>query len=86
VPTAFERRLGRSAAPLAPRWLIDGTKLALVWLFILGSPLWASEVCAAVAPEYLTRYDTGMALHSSAMSVAGMLTLFPSAVAGVARD
>ena len=61
---------------------MDGTKLALVWLFILGSPSWASEVCAPVAPEYLTRYDSGMALHSSAALVAGVLMLFPSAVVG----
>jgi hypothetical protein len=42
----------------------------------------ASEVCAPVAPEYLTRYHSGMALHSSAALVAGVLTLLPSAVAG----
>jgi amino acid transporter len=60
-----------------------GTKLAFVYLFILGWSSWAAEVCATFAPEYKTRRDTSMALRTSALFVVGVFALLPLGLGGV---
>jgi amino acid transporter len=60
-----------------------GTKLAFVYLFILGWSSWAAEVCATFAPEYKTERDTHIALRSSAIFVVGVFALLPLGLGGV---
>ena len=60
-----------------------GTKLAFVYLFILGWSSWACEVCATFAPEYKTERDTHIAMRSSAMFVVGVFILVPLGLGGV---
>jgi amino acid transporter len=60
-----------------------GTKLALVYLFILGWSAWAAEVCATFSPEYKTEHDSRLALRSSAAFVVGVFILVPFGLGGV---
>jgi amino acid transporter len=60
-----------------------GTKLAFVYLFILGWSSWACEVCATFAPEYKTERDTNIAMRSSAVFVVGVFILVPLGLGGV---
>jgi amino acid transporter len=60
-----------------------GTKLAFVYLFILGWSSWACEVCATFAPEYKTERDTHIAMRSSAIFVVGVFILVPLGLGGV---
>ena len=60
-----------------------GTKLAFVYLFILGWSSWACEVCATFAPEYKTQQDTQIAMRSSAIFVVGAFILLPLGIGGV---
>jgi amino acid transporter len=60
-----------------------GTKLAFVYLFILGWSSWAAEVCATFAPEYKTEHDARIALRSSALFVVAVFTLLPLGLGGV---
>jgi amino acid transporter len=60
-----------------------GTKLAFVYLFILGWSSWACEVCATFAPEYKTERDTHIAMRSSAVFVVGVFILVPLGLGGV---
>jgi amino acid transporter len=60
-----------------------GTKLAFVYLFILGWSSWAAEVCATFAPEYKTERDTHIALRTSAIFVVGVFALLPLGLGGV---
>jgi amino acid transporter len=60
-----------------------GTKLAFVYLFILGWSSWACEVCATFAPEYKSERDTHIAMRSSAIFVVGVFILVPLGLGGV---
>jgi amino acid transporter len=71
----------RVHATFAGPW--GGTKLAFVYLFILGWSSWAAEVCATFAPEYKTERDTHIALRTSAVFVVGVFALLPLGLGGV---
>jgi amino acid transporter len=81
VPYAGHWHSGNVHATWPGPW--GGTKLAFVYLFILGWSSWACEVCATFAPEYKTERDTHIAMRSSAIFVVGVFILVPLGLGGV---
>jgi amino acid transporter len=61
-----------------------GLKLALVWLFVLGWTVYATEVCATFAPEYKdTKRDTSRALRVSSAYVLVLFIFAPLGATGL---
>jgi amino acid transporter len=61
-----------------------GFKTAMVWLFLMGWSIYASEICATFAPEYRdTKRETTLALRSAGMFTLMVALLLPLGAGGV---
>jgi amino acid transporter len=71
----------------APGHAWGGAKLAIVWLFVMGWSVYATEMCATFAPEYKNpKRDTNMALRAAGLFGLVVFVLMPLGTAGTVGE
>ena len=61
----------------------DGWKTVLVWLFVMGWTSYGAELCAAFAPEYISRRHATKALRVSAFMGLAVFIILPLGLGGL---
>lgn len=75
--------LQASESLLPPLSTFEGWKTALVWLFVMGWTSYGAELCAAFAPEYVSRVHATRALRVSGGMGLAVFVILPLGLGGL---